>query len=86
MTIPVIVYEKFGECISYLQPKIFWFPLAFLETEDSDSVHKILFVPEGKMVHKAAYHSAWELEVLVTFVPNNNRLKCIRNAGWRQSS
>lgn len=70
----------------FLQPKIFCFPLAFLETEDS--VYKILFVPEGKMVHKAAYYSAREFEVLVTFVLNltHNRLKYIRNAGWRQSS
>lgn len=70
----------------FLQPKISHFPLAFSETGDFYTVYKILFVPEGKVVHKAAYHSAWELEVLVTFVLNSNRLKYIRNAGWRQSS
>lgn len=50
----------------FLQPKIFWFPLAFLETEDADTVYKILFVPEGRMYIRQPYYSAWELEVLVT--------------------
>lgn len=58
MTVPAIVHEKFGECIiSFFSPKYWaeifqpkpykWFPLAFLETEDSDTVHRILLVPDG---------------------------------------